>query len=59
MSLFFLFNNLHFAVEILGALAFLIVGWLALDAFLIRRDFTTATRWIGFGFLVLWQVAEQ
>jgi len=56
MSLFFLLNNLHFALEILGALAFLTVGWLALDAFLIRRDFTTGSRAIGFIFLTAWQV---
>ena len=56
MSLFFLLNNLHFALEILGALAFLIVAWLALDSFLLRRDFTTISRSIGFSFLAFGQI---
>jgi len=56
MSSFFLFNNLLFAAEIFGALAFLVTAWLAFDAFLIHREFKTATRWIGFGFLAVWQI---
>jgi len=56
MSLFFLSNNLHFALEILGALVFLMVAWLALDSLFARRDFTTATRAAGFIFLTSWQV---
>lgn len=56
MSLFFLLNNLHFALEILGALTFLMVAWLAFDSLLVRRDFLTAARSIGFGLLTLWQV---
>lgn len=56
MSFFFLLNNLHFALEILGALAFLVVAWLAFDSYLLRKDFVTASRGIGFLFLTLWQV---
>jgi len=56
MSLFFVLNNLHFALEILGALVFLMVAWLAFDAFLIRRDFLTASRAVGFLFLSIAQV---
>ncbi|MDX1607819.1 MAG: cache domain-containing protein [Candidatus Spechtbacterales bacterium] len=55
MNIFFLFNNIHFTLEVLGALSFLIVAWLALDSFLVRRDFTTISRGIGFGFLGAWQ----
>jgi len=55
MSLFFLLNNLHFALEILGAIAFMVVAWLSVDSFILRKDFTTATRWVGFGFLAIWQ----
>jgi len=55
MSLFFVLNNLHFALEILGALAFLMVAWLAIDAFRIRKDFLTASRWVGFLALAIWQ----
>lgn len=56
MSIFFLLNNIHFTLELLGALAFMAVAWLAFDAFRIRRDFTTISRGIGFAFLSLWQV---
>jgi len=56
MSSFFLLHNLHFALEFLGAIAFLVVAWLAFDAFLIRRDFLTSTRGIGFSLLAGWQV---
>lgn len=56
MPLFFLLNNLHFSIEILGALVFLIVAWLAFDSFLIRRDFLTISRVIGFVFLAFWQI---
>jgi len=56
MSSFFLLNNLHFSLEIFGALAFLIIGWLALDSFLVRKDITTASRGIGFAFLAAWQI---
>ena len=56
MSLFFLLNNLHFFLEILGALVFLIVAWLAFDAFIIRKNFLTASRMIGFLLLAVWQI---
>ena len=56
MSAFFLFNNIHVAQELLGALVFAVAAWLALDAFLIRRDFLTASRGIGFIVLSIAQV---
>lgn len=56
MSSYFLFNNLHFAVELLGALAFLVAAWLAFDAFVVRRDFLTASRGIGFLLLAGWHL---
>ena len=56
MSLFFILNNLHFAIEVLGALAFIVVAWLALDAYFLRRDFLTASRFAGFAFLAAWQI---
>ena len=59
MSLFFLFNNIHFALEILGALAFGLAGWLALDAFTLRRNKTAAFRIAGFGLLTVWQLLHS
>jgi len=56
MSLFFILNNIHFAVEILGALAFLMVAWLAFDSYSIRKNALTASRGIGFAFLAIWQI---
>lgn len=56
MSTFFLLNNLHFTFEMLGAVVFLAVAWLAFDAFLLRRDFLTASRGVGFLFLASWQI---
>lgn len=56
MSLYFILNNLHFALEMFGALAFLMVSWLAFDALAIRRDTLTASRAFGFLFLTIWQV---
>lgn len=56
MSLFFILNNLHFALEILGTLAFLMAAWLAFDAYFLRRNFLTASRGIGFLSLAVWQV---
>ncbi len=56
MNIFFLLNNLHFAVEVLGSLVFLIVAWLAFDALLLRKDLLTASRGAGFLFLAVWQI---
>lgn len=56
MSLYFVFNNLHFSFEILGALTFLVVTWLVYDAFKIRKDFLTASRGAGFLFLAFAQL---
>jgi len=56
MSLFFLLNNLHFALAVFGVLVFSAVAWLAFDAFLVRRDFATISRGIGFFFLAMWQL---
>ena len=56
MFLFSLYGNLHFALEIVGAIAFGMVGWLAIDAFLVMRDFKTISRAIGFWLLAIAQV---
>ncbi len=56
MFLYFVLNNIYFALETFGALAFLMVAWLAFDSLSIRRDFLTASRAIGFLFLAVWQI---
>lgn len=55
MNIFFFLNNLHFALEIFGALSFFIVAWFTLDSYLFRRDFLTASRTFGFFILFIWQ----
>ena len=56
MSLFFWLNNIHFSLELLGAMAFLLVAWLAFDSFSIKRDFLAFARGLGFSFLASYQV---
>ncbi len=56
MPLFFILNNLYFFLDILGALVFLIVAWLAFDAFLLRKNLLTSSRVMGFVFLSVWQI---
>jgi hypothetical protein len=56
MSSFFLLNNLHFALELLGALAFVIVAWLAVDACVVRCSGSTLSRAAGFIFLAAYQI---
>ncbi len=56
MSLYFLINNFHFALELMGAVVALMASWLTLDTFSLRRDALTLFRAIGFGFFALWQL---
>jgi hypothetical protein len=55
MPLSFLINNFHFALELLGATAFLMAAWLTLDTYLLRKEASTFLRATGFGFAALWQ----
>ncbi|MBI4837282.1 MAG: cache domain-containing protein [Candidatus Portnoybacteria bacterium] len=59
MSSFFLLNNLHFGLELLGALVFLTVAWLLFDAYFIRREKAVMLRAIGFAVLSLWQIIHS
>ncbi len=56
MSLSFFINNFHFAIELMGAVIFLMAAWLAFDSYLVRRDSATFTRAIGFSLYALWQI---
>ncbi len=56
MSLTFYLNNIHFALELTGAVVFLMAAWLMLDSYRLRREFDTLARTIGFGFCAIWQV---
>lgn len=48
MSLFFILSSLNLAVKLFSALVFFVIGWLALDSFVARRDSSTGTRMVGF-----------
>lgn len=56
MSPLFIFNNLNFADQMFGALVFTMTAWLAFDAYIVRKDFLTASRGLGFALLVLGQI---
>ncbi len=58
MSLFFLFSNLHFSLNIFGALVFFIAAWLAVDSFSIRRDLSAISKIIGFSLLAVAQASH-
>lgn len=55
MSSFFLLNNIHFFLEMVGALVFLMAAWLLFDAYLLEKEKSTMLRATGFVFLAVWQ----
>jgi hypothetical protein len=55
MSLFLIANNVHFTVELLGALVFFTMAWLAMDAFMASKQVPSLLRVIGFLFIGTWQ----
>jgi len=59
MSLFFILNNIHFAIGVFGALAFLTAAWFAFDSYLLRRNTVTLSRSAGFCLLALWQLGHS
>ena len=55
MSLYFLINNFHFALELMGAVVFLMCAWLTVDTYVLHRENKTLARALGFGLIALWQ----
>lgn len=55
MSLLFLINNFHFALELIGAVALLMAAWLTFDTYTFRKDALTLTRAVGLGLCALWE----
>lgn len=58
MSLYFVFNNLHFALELIGALVFFVMGWLAIDAYLVNKHYSLVLRITGFFLVSAWQIVN-
>lgn len=56
MSLTFILDNLRFALEQLGALAFFVAAWLAFSAFRQRRDLASGSWFFGFALLTIWHM---
>jgi len=56
MSPFLIANNIHFTVELLGALVFFMMAWLAMDAFRSSKQIPSLLRVIGFLCIGLWQI---
>lgn len=56
MSLYFIANNLHFALELVGALVFFVMAWLSVDAYAVSRNYSSAMRILGFFFVGVWQI---
>ena len=59
MSWFFILHNLHFALELIGALVFLMGAWLSFDAYLVRPSSASVLKTIGFSLLAVWQVVHS
>lgn len=51
MSFPFIINNLHFTIELIGALCFLVMAWLAADAYGAGKQARQLWRVFGFAFL--------
>lgn len=56
MSLYFIANNLHFTLELVGALAFTVMAWLAVDSYKVSKHYSSIFRVIGFCFIAIWLV---
>ena len=55
MSISFFINNLHFALELMGAVVFLAAAWLMYDSHKTRNDVTVLLRAVGLTFCAIWQ----
>jgi len=55
----FWFNNFHFALEFFGAIILFVLAWLALEAYLIKREFKTLSRALGFLLFAVWLIVHS
>jgi len=59
VSITFWLNNFHFAFEFLGGITLFSLSWLAFDAFLIKKEFKTLARSLGFFLFAFWLVVHS
>lgn len=55
----FWLNNFHFAFEFFGAIILFSLAWLALDAYLIKKEFKILARSLGFFLFALWLIVHS
>ncbi|MDO8601304.1 MAG: cache domain-containing protein [bacterium] len=55
----FWLNNSHFALEFFGAIILFVLAWLALDSYLIKKEFKTLARSLGFLFFAFWLIVNS
>src|SRR5882672_5566514 len=58
MSLDFFIHNVRFAVELAGAVAFLMAAWLTLDTYNLRKDGETLIRALGFACFAVYELID-
>ena len=58
MSFSFYIHNAHFALELIGAVVFLMAAWLTFDTYTLRREAATLTRAIGLSFCALFEIIQ-
>jgi hypothetical protein len=58
MPLYFFVHNFHFALELMGAVAFLMAGWLTFDTYFLKKDAASLLSAVGLALLALFQVAH-
>jgi hypothetical protein len=52
----FWLNNFNFAMQFFGAVILFALAWLAFDAYMIKKEFKTLARSLGFFFFAIWQI---
>jgi len=58
MSLDFFIHNVRFAVELAGAVSFLMAAWLTLDTYNLRKDAETLIRALGFACFAIYELID-
>ncbi|MEI6296853.1 MAG: cache domain-containing protein [bacterium] len=56
MSLFFILNNLNFAIQIFGSFVFAVVAWIVFDSLTAKKRFLEISKGVGFAILALSQM---
>ncbi len=56
MSTLLIFGNGHLGLELLGAIVFFILAWLFGEAYAIKKDVFSCSRFLGFLSLSFWQI---